>query len=269
MSLTFDGDPRLGKEPWTSGGGGVQAANYGTPSKNNRLRGNVYFLPDFEGIPAIQCECPPCAPGTVLPDGSTATLAVCDIGNGDKVFVDMLEEFIGIAIWVPPAGMVIPNAIGRTNISEYAFTYPNAGAGQPSLSINLFDSYVEAFVNCGPWLSGTNQQHYEFGGWNLPPMKVAPALAAGKWNSFVFHAIWTTSNKGLIESWYRSQGGSWTKSPFMYSGKPSVNWVGTPSPKMFANGIMNYGRIFTSDFSVYHAGEFHGTDFASVAGRLP
>lgn len=275
-ALTFDGRASLGTKPYSTayGGGqagGVQAGNapYDTPMKNNRWRGDFSVAAAPDGTACFTMTNPALAAGTVLPDGSTCTLEAVGINDGNRPFVDMLDECIGLSIWVPAGGLVIPNATKQVNIGEWGMTDMSAGGGQPSVCLMAHSGtqQVLAQINAGPW--NATAKDYEYGGWNLPVLPVFPTLVPGTWNSMILHGVWTTTTSGLLESYYRAKGQAWQRSPWSYSGKPTVNWV-TSTPSSVDGQLLNYGDIFDQGqpCALNHFGMLRGP-LAAVQAALP
>lgn len=256
--MTFSGTFTTGITPWSQSGGGAQCANYGTVSKNQRLRGNLYFT-SMNGVPAGQFSL------QTNPSPSTWPLQACDLNSGVHNLVLPADQYIGLAVYIP-VGFSIPNKTGYTNIGE--FHMQDVG-GQPPFALFLHNGNVQIIAALGAWSSSCHFQ-YSYPK-NLPLMYAIPQghLAAGTWNSIVLHIHWASDSTGQMQSYYRAANGAWQTGSSL-SGIPTISWNAPSSfVKSYADNVGNYTTAVNAPFSLYLTDEYVGSSLSSVQSMMP
>ncbi len=277
--LIFDGDFETGLAPWTSHNGAVQCANYGTPSKSPRLRGNFYFSSN-EGELASgqsgQFSLP------VDPDPRTWPLEACDLVTGPQPNTLPADDYYGLMVYIPKGWTIANQVRYGVNIDELHFQNVN---GAP-VTLQLHPDHVTVALETGgcnsyttppgcQWRSNADNPTCVSGPTYtcLPGYYAIPpgALVQGKWNEIIMKVHWAPDSSGAFQTWYRVKGSSLWLSGSSMSGHPTVQWDNTQSccGPSYADILEAYTAALTAPLSVWLDNDVVGTSFAAVAATMP
>jgi hypothetical protein len=270
--LTFDGS-FTGLAPWSTGGGGAQCSNYGTPSKSPRLRGSFNLASNVAGMAnAGEITLP------ADPDPTTYPLEACDLLTGNQPMGLGTDQYYGLAVYVPQ-GWTIPNtAFDGVEIAEYHFQNIY---GAP-ISFQLHADHVTLALQTGACNDHTTVQpgcayHSNADNPNgnpgtLPAEYVIPpgAFQEGAWNDMMMHVHWASDGTGQIQTWYKTSGETtWTQSS-NGTGIPTVQWDNTQTCcyTSYVDETEAYTYGLTAPMSLWLGNDVSGTTFNAVADAM-
>jgi hypothetical protein len=270
--LSFDGDFST-LTPWTTGGGGAQCSNYGTPSQSPRLRGSFNFATNVDGM-AHAGEFT--LPADTSP--STYPLEACDLLPQAQPIGLGTDGYYGLMIYVP-AGWTIPNtAFDGVEIEEYHFQNIY---GAP-ISFQLHADHVTLAVQTGGCSNYTtaapgcayhsNADNPNGNPGNLPAYYAIPtgAFQEGAWNDIVMHVHWANDTSGQIQTWYKVDGTSTWNQSTNITGIPTVQWdnaVGCCASS-YEDETEAYTGALSSPLSLWLGNDVTGSTFNAVAGAM-
>jgi Polysaccharide lyase len=280
-TLSFDGNFENGLTPWTSQGGGAQCANYGTPSKSPRLRGDLY-LSGNEGEQARGHSAQFYLPAD--PNPSTYPLEACDLVTGFQPAMLPADAYYGLMIFVPN-GWTIPNhAFYGVNIDELHMQ--NGGYGAP-VTLQLHRDHVTLALETGgcngsqssdpgcAWRSNadnsgcvsTSSHACLPGYYAIPP----GALAQGKWNEIIVHVRWASDTTGQIETWYRVKGSVVWLLGSDVIGYPTVQWSNATGccAATYVDELEAYTAALAAPLSVWLDNDVTAGTFLAAAATMP
>lgn len=277
--LTFDGNFQAGVAPWTSAGGGVQCANYGTSSKSPRMRGNLYL--DNSTLMGTGETGRFYLPADNTP--SVYPLEACDLTAGHIPDTLPDDEYYGLAIYVP-AGWTIPNrAFFGVNVDELHF---QAIWGSP-VTLQLHPDHVTLALETGgcnavgsrlpgcQYRSNADNTSCRSNGsfTCLPGYYAIPpgAFVEGKWNEIIVHAHWAKNSTGSLQTWYRVMGSStWTQSSNI-TGIPTVQWVAGSgyAPNWYTNEVEAYTAALSSPLTLWLDNVLTSSSMSAVQAAMP
>lgn len=276
-SLTFNGNFANGVTPWKTGGGGVQCANYGTPSKYPRLRGDFYIDQNVAGQPyAGQFALPTDTNPTTYP------LEACDLLTAGNPIGLGTDGYYGISFYVPSGWTIANSAFYGVEFMEYHFQNID---GAP-VSFQLHPDHVTLALELGACANYTTaspgcqyRSNADSGCWSNGSFKCLPAqyaiprgaLVEGAWNEILMHVHWASDGTGQIQTWYRIKGSpTWTASASL-SGVPTVQWNQATGccASMYTDETEAYTGALTSPLSLYIGNQVAGTGFGAVAAAMP
>ncbi len=268
-----------GIRPWTASGGGPQCANYGTPSKPPRLRGNLYVSSPIHGagVAGGRFELP------TDPDPVTFPLEACGLVTGPRPIGLGTDSYYGLMVYVPRGWRVANKAFFGVNIKEFHFQ--NIWAAP--VIFQLHPRYVTLALEtgaCNPHTSSNPGCQYRSNAGHrrctstlfyrcLPGYYAIPpgAFVQGRWNEILMHVHWASNRTGEIQTWYRVMGATtWTPSAVV-KGYPTVQWnvtTGCCDPK-YVDETEAYTAALSAPLSVWLANDVSATSFRSVAAALP
>lgn len=260
--------------PWTSAGGGVQCANYGTPSKSPRLRGSFHLDANVGGVAnAGRITLP------ANPDPTTYPLEACGLLTGSQPMVLAAERYYGLMVYVPSRWSIPNSFFTGIEIEEYHFQNIH---GAP-IAFQLHADHVTLALQTGAcrnhataspgcaYHSNADSPNGKPG--NLPAAYVIPpgAFRQGAWNEMVMHVRWASGGTGQIQTWYRVKGAAgWTRSSNL-TGIPTVQW--DVKKGCCASGYVDETEAYTgavsAPVSLWLGNDVAGSTFASVAASMP
>jgi Polysaccharide lyase len=270
--LTFNGN-FSDLSPWTTGGGGAQCSNYGTPSQSPRLRGDFNLATNVDGM-ANAGEFT--LPADTSP--STYPLEACDLLTADQPEGLGTDGYYGLMVYVP-AGWTIPNnAFDGVEIEEYHFQNVY---GAP-ISFQLHSDHVTLALQTGACNNHTttspgcayhsNADNPNGDPGNVPAQYVIPpgALQEGAWNDMVMHVHWASDGTGQIQTWYKvNSASSWTQSSNV-TGIPTVQWDNTQvcCGTSYVDETEAYTSALTAPMSLWLGNDVSGATFNAVADDM-
>lgn len=278
-ALTFNGTFGNSLAPWTTGGGGAQCSNYGTPSRSPRLRGTFAF--DTSNVGAGFASGKFTLPAD--PNFSTYPLEACDLDTASMPVGIGTDMYYGLMVYVP-SGWTIPNkAFTGVNILELHFQ--NVW-GSP-VTLQLHPDHVTVALEtggCTPYTSALAGCQYRSNADNtgcrsnsthtcLPGYYAMPpgAFVQGSWNEVLLHIHWASDSTGAIQAWYKQKGQTtWTQS-LNIAGLPTVQWNSSRGCcyTNYRDETEAYTAGLTAPLSIWLDNDVAGTSLASVESTMP
>ena len=271
--LTFNGSFSA-LTPWSTGGGGAQCANYHTPSKTPRLRGNFNFATNVAGMAnAGEFTLP------ADPSPSTYPLEACDLLTGAQPMGMGTDGYYGLMVYVPQ-GWTIPGKF-FTGIEIEEFHFQNI-YGAP-IAFQLHADRVTLALQTGACNNHTtvrpgcayhsNADNPNGNPGNLPGYYVIPpgALQQGAWNEMLMHVHWASDNTGQIQTWYKTMGASaWTQSANVMN-IPTVQWdvIKGCCGVAFTDETEAYTGALTAPVSLWLGNDVVASTYNAVATSMP
>ena len=270
--LTFNGN-FTGLSPWSTGGGGAQCANYGTPSQSPRLRGSLNFVTNVAGMANAGEITLPANSNT-----STFPLEACDLLPSAQPIGLGTDGYYGLMVYVPQGWTISNNAFDGVEIEEYHFQNVY---GAP-ISFQLHADHITMALQTGACNNHTtsapgcayhsNADNPNGNPGNLPAYYAIPpgAFQPGAWNDIVMHVHWASDSTGQIQTWYKVNGaGAWTQSSNV-TGIPTVQWDNTRGC-CYATSVDEteaYTAALSSPLSVWFGNDVSGQTFNAVANVM-
>lgn len=272
-SLTFDGNfQAAGLKPWQPGhGGGIQCANYGTPSKPPRLRGTV-ALRTVAGVRA--------AVFTLASDTQPAyPKEACELLPPPKPLGLGSDHYYGYMFYVPRNFSIGTGAFWGVVTAQYHFQ--NIWAAP--IAFELHDNHMTLALEVGrcnnhltehPGCAYTSNADNPTGNpGNLGKQYVVPpgSMTQGVWHEVIMHVHWASDSTGVIEVFHRELGqSSWTRTVNI-TGYPTVQFDGLRGccAADQLDKVGAYRAFSATPISVALANILDGTSFDAVARHLP
>lgn len=267
--VSFDGRFQHGVIDWRRTGGGPQCANYGTPSKPPRLRGNLTLV-RVKGIPAARFDLPPAR----LP---SFPLEACEIIVKRPLRLGT-DGYYGYMVYVPSRWSTQAQSFWGITVAQFHFQ--NIWAAPIvfelhnthmtlALETGACHSYLTSRPGCR-WRSNADNPDGRPG--NLGAHYVLPPpMRRGVWQQIILHVRWSAGRNGMIQIWHRDEGTSdWTRSVNLH-GYPTVQWdlaIGCCRQVAF-DKIGAYRGLARYPVSVRESNFVIGTSFGAVARALP
>jgi Polysaccharide lyase len=260
--------------PWTTGGGGAQCANYRTPSKSPRLRGDFNFATNVAGMAnAGQFTLP------ADPNPSTYPLEACDLLTGNQPMKLGTDGYYGIMAYVPQGWRIPGTFFTGIEIQEYHFQNVygapialqlHADHVTLALQTGSCNNHATARPGCA-YHSNADGPHGYTG--NMPGYYAIPpgALQQGAWNEILMHVHWASDGSGQIQTWYKVKGASaWTQSSNL-TNIPTVQWDSTKSCcySSYSDQTEAYTGALTAPVSVWLANDVAGSTSNAVTATMP
>jgi hypothetical protein len=261
-AITFNGNFDTGLTPWTSqAGGGAQCANYGTPSKSPRYRGNLYFdsINPGQGIYSGKFYLP------IDPDPTTYPLEACDIITGKQPFVNGADQYLGLMVRVPSTTTYMGS--WGTEIAGYH----DVGVVSSPLEIVAFSDRIEVQLlggACNPSIPSCTYSAAH----GYPHKSIIPTgtYVEGSWYEIITHVHWSTTTSGVVQTWYRQKGATtWTASAG-YTNVATEQWrSGYPLPSVYVDQLEAYTQARKTPLTIWLDNDVYGTTFSDVAATMP
>jgi Polysaccharide lyase len=275
---SFAGNFESGLAPWTSTGGSVQCANYGTASNPGHLRGD--FTLDHtvvgQGSSSGRFDLP-ASPGGYQSE-------VCDLLTKPMSQTLPADEYYGLMLYVPPGWTIANNSFWGVIIAEYHFV----GVWGAPVILELHPEHVTLALETGACTSYTasnpgcryrsNADHRRCRSTRrfrcLPGYTAIPrgALVQGQWNEVILHVHWASDSSGQIQSWYRVKGApGWTQSSNI-SGIPTVQWdnaKGCCTKGYVDLNAAAYTAALSAPLSLWLDNILTSPSFNTIATRMP
>jgi hypothetical protein len=259
--------------PWSIGGGGVQCANYGTPSTAPRLRGNFTFAANVAGMANSGKFTLPADP-----DPSTYPLEACDLLTGNQAMGLGTDGYYGLMVYVPQHWTIPSSFFTGIEIQEYHFqnVYGAPIAFQLhadhvtlALQTGSCNNHTTASPGCANYSNADGPGGYTG---NMPGYYVIPpgALQQGAWNEMLMHVHWASDGSGQIQTWYRVNGvNAWTQSSSVTK-IPTVQWDNTTGccAVSYVDQTEAYAGALTAPVSLWLGKDVAGSTFNSVANAM-
>jgi hypothetical protein len=270
--LTFNGT-FSSMSPWTSAGGGIQCANYGTPSKSPRLRGTFTQTANVNGM-ASSGE-------FTLPSDSNAKtfpLEACDIVTGGHPIGLGTDAYYGLSVYIPQGWTIPSNFFTGVEIEEYHFQNVY---GAP-IAFQLHANHVTLALQTGACNNHTsvrpgcayhsNADAPNGNAGNVPASYVIPpgALQQGAWNQMLMHVHWASDSTGQIQTWYKTATSSTWNASSSISGIPTVQWDNTKAccASTYEDETESYAGPLASPMSIWLGQDLTGSSFNATANAM-
>ncbi len=258
--------------PWTSGGGGIQCANHGTPSQSPRLRGTFTQTPNVSGMASSGEFSLPADTNT-----STYPLEACDVVTGSHPIGLGTDGYYGLSVYVP-RGWTAGSYFTGVEIQEYHFQNIY---GAP-ISFQLHADHVTLALQTGACNNHTtvapgcvnhsNADNPNGNPGTLPAEYVIPpgALVQGQWNQMLMHVHWASDNTGQIQTWYKTAGASTWNSSSNVSGIPTVQWDNTKTccDPNYVDETEAYTGALSAPLSLWLGNDVTGSSFNATANAM-
>ncbi|MCA1682448.1 MAG: polysaccharide lyase [Actinobacteria bacterium] len=212
-----------GYKPFTS----AQCANYGTPSKRHRLRGDFYVIPNPTG-PGDAAEFSlPVDSGTSPVDGTRFTYTDCGLTRARTEELGG-DDYFGLMVYIPGGFNVGTHSFWGITIAQFNTDYI---WGSP-FELELHNNHITLALQTGTCSSSTTvtpgcDWHSNAGApggpGNLPTFYAVPRdrFHVG-WTKLILHVHWATDSTGSFETWMRAPDQiTWTRTAH-FSGIPTV-----------------------------------------------
>jgi hypothetical protein len=270
--VSFDGTFST-MSPWTSAGGGVQCANYGTPSQSPRLRGTFTQASNVNGMASS-------GEFTLPTDTNTSTypLEACDVLTGAQPIGLGTDAYYGLSVYVPQGWTIPSSFFAGVEIEEYHFQNIY---GAP-IAFQLHADHVTLALQTGACNNHTtvapgcvyhsNADSPNGNPGNLPASYVIPpgALQQGQWNQMLMHVHWASDNTGQIQTWYKTASSSTWNSSSNISGIPTVQWdnTGACCASSYVDETEAYSGPLTAPMSLWLGNDVTGSSFTATANAM-
>lgn len=273
------GDFESGLTAWKAGGGGAQCANYGTPSTNGHLRGDLTLDHTIvgQGTTSGRFDLP------ADPAPSTYPLEACDLVTGSQPLQLGSDDYYGLMLYVPQGWTIANNSFWGAIIAEYHFV--NVWGAPVTLELHP-DHLTLALEtgSCNPVTSGSPGCQYRSNADHpctstssytcLPGYTAIPrgALVQGKWNEIIMHVHWASDSSGQIQTWYRVKGSpTWTQSTNI-TGYPTVQWnssTGCCTSSYVDLNAAAYTAALSAPLTLWLDNSITGPTYNSIATTMP
>ncbi len=273
-ALTFDGNFNAGLSAWTATGGGAQCANYGTPSQNQRRRGNFVLERGVAGpgVTVGRFDLPPSAPSLPLQGCELTHPVALDLGS---------DQYYGYMFYVPHGWRTGTRQFWGIAVAQFHFQNIWGSPIQfqlhndhmtVALETGACSNYLTAKPGCryrsnGDVVGCVSNAHHTC----LPALYAIPSpMRQGAWHELIMHVHWASDSSGQIQVWHRLLGQDGWRETVNLRGHPTVQWDITHGCcyRTATDKVGAYRGQAKVPVSVWEDNILVGPDFAVVAANM-